>query len=76
MVAYTVALLGMTLLLYATGAVGGIYLFFAVVAGIAFFVGTWALRDHRDAAMRYFIYSNVYLSVIFIAIAVDVLVLG
>jgi protoheme IX farnesyltransferase len=76
MVAYTVALLGMTLLLYATGPVGGIYLFFAVVAGIAFFVGTWALRDHRDAAMRYFIYSNVYLSVIFIAIAVDVLVLG
>jgi protoheme IX farnesyltransferase len=76
MVAYTVALLGMTLLLYATGPVGGIYLFFAVTAGIGFFIGTWALRDHRDAAMRYFIYSNVYLSVIFIAIAVDVLVLG
>jgi len=76
MVAYTVALIGMTLLLYATGPVGWIYLLFAVIAGGGFFVGTWALRDHPEAAMKYFTYSNVYLSVIFLAIAVDVLVLG
>ena len=75
MVAYTVALIGMTLLLYATGPVGWLYLAVAVAAGIGFFVGTWALRDHPEAAMKYFTYSNVYLSVIFIAIAVDVLVL-
>lgn len=75
MVAYTVALIGMTLLLYATGPVGWIYLLIAATAGIGFFVGTWALRDHPEAAMKYFGYSNVYLSVIFVAVAVDVLVL-
>ena len=76
MVAYTVALIGMTLLLYATGPVGWIYLLFATIAGTGFFVGTWALRDHPEAAMKYFTYSNVYLSIIFIAIAADVLVLA
>jgi len=76
MVAYTVTLVGTTLLLYATGPVGWIYLTVATVAGLGFLVGTWMLRDHPEAAMKYFGYSNVYLSIIFIAIAVDVLVLG
>jgi len=75
MVAYTVVLIGMTLLLYATGPVGWVYLSCAVIAGTGFFAGTLAVRDHPEAAMRYFTYSNVYLSVIFVAIAVDVLVL-
>ncbi|MCP4308201.1 MAG: protoheme IX farnesyltransferase [bacterium] len=76
MMAYTVALVGTTLLLYATGSVDWLYLTVAVVAGVAFLAGTWMLRDHPEAAMKYFGYSNGYLSVIFIAIAVDVLVLG
>ena len=76
MVAYTIALVGATLLLYATGPVDWIYLAVATAAGSAFLVGTWMLRDHPEAAMRYFGYSNVYLSVIFIAVAVDVLVLA
>ena len=76
MVAYTVTLVGTTLLLYTTGPVGWLYLTVAVVAGVAFLVATWLLRDHPEAAMKYFGYSNVYLSVIFITIAVDVLVLG
>ncbi len=76
MVAYTVALIGVTLLLYATGPVGWLYLLVAVGAGLGFFTGTWALRDHPEAAMKYFTYSNVYLSLIFIAIAADVLVLS
>lgn len=76
MVAYTVALIGVTLLLYATGPVGWLYLLVAVVAGLGFFISTWALRDHPEAAMKYFTYSNIYLSVIFIAIAADVLVLS
>ena len=75
MVAYTVALIGVTLLLYASGPVDWIYLVVAAAAGIGFLVGTLKLRDHPEAAMKYFGYSNVYLSVIFIAIAVDVLVL-
>jgi protoheme IX farnesyltransferase len=74
MVAYTVVLVGVTLLLYATGAVGWLYLVVAALAGAAFLVGTWMLRDHPEAAMRYFGYSNVYLSVVFIVMAVDVLV--
>ena len=76
MLAYTVVLVGVTLLLYATGPVGWLYLSVAAVAGVAFLAGTWMLRNHPEAAMKYFGYSNVYLSVIFIAIAVDVLVLG
>jgi heme O synthase-like polyprenyltransferase len=63
-------------LLDATGLFGWIYLTTAGVAGVAFLVGTWVLRENPEAAMRYFGYSNVYLSVIFVAIAVDVLVLG
>ena len=76
MVAYTVVLVGATLLLYATGPVGWLYLAVATIAGVAFLIGTWMLRDHPEAAMKYFGYSNVYLSVIFIAVAVDVLVLA
>ena len=76
MLAYTVALVGATLLLYATGPVDWIYLSVATLAGLAFLVGTWLLRDHPEAAMRYFGYSNVYLSMIFVAIAVDVMVLA
>ena len=76
MLAYTVVLVGVTLLLYATGPVGWLYLSVAAVAGVTFLAGTWMLRNHPEAAMKYFGYSNVYLSVIFIAIAVDVLVLG
>ncbi len=76
MVAYTVALIGVTLLLYVTGPVDWLYLLVAVGAGLGFFTGTWALRDHPEAAMKYFTYSNVYLSLIFIAIAADVLVLS
>jgi protoheme IX farnesyltransferase len=76
MVAYTVVLVGVSLLLYATEAVGWIYLAVAAVAGIAFLIGTWTLRDHPEAAMKYFGYSNVYLSVVFVAIAADVLILG
>lgn len=75
MVAYTVALIGTTLLLYATGPVGWVYLTIAALAGIAFLGGTWTLRDHPEAAMKYFGYSNLYLSVIFLGIALDVLVL-
>lgn len=76
MVAYTVVLVGVSLLLYATEVVGWLYLVVAAVSGIAFLIGTWALRDHPEAAMKYFGYSNVYLSVIFVAVAADVLILG
>ena len=76
MLAYTIVLVGITLLLYATGPVGWIYLAVAGVGGVAFLSATWALRNHPEAAMKYFGYSNVYLSVVFITIAVDVLVLA
>jgi protoheme IX farnesyltransferase len=76
MLAYTIVLVGMTLLLYATGPVGWIYLVVAALTGSAFLVATWMLRDHPEAAMKYFGYSNVYLSVIFLTIAIDVLALA
>jgi protoheme IX farnesyltransferase len=76
MLAYTIALVGVTLLLYATGPVGWVYLVVAAASGLAFLGATWRLRDHPGAAMKYFGYSNVYLSVIFLSIAIDVLVLA
>lgn len=75
MVAYTVVMVGMTLLLFPTGLVGSIYLTTAVITGAGFLARTVALRDRPQAAMTYFSYSNVYLSIVFTAIAVDVLVL-
>jgi protoheme IX farnesyltransferase len=76
MVAYTIVMVGMTFLLFPTGLVGSIYLTTAVITGVGFLARTIALRDRPQGAMTYFSYSNVYLAIVFIAIAADVLVLA
>jgi protoheme IX farnesyltransferase len=76
MLAYTVVLVGTTLLLYPTGAVGWIYLVVAATVGASFLGATWWLRSRPDAAMTYFGYSNIYLTIISVAVVVDVLILG
>lgn len=73
---YTLVLAGAALLLYGTGAVGWLYLGVAVVLDVAIVYGTWRLRRNPSAAMRFFGYSNVYLAVLFVAMAVDRLILG
>ncbi len=76
-IAYSVALVGVSLLFAAVAHMGIVFWAVAVVAG-GFYVGD-ALRLRRDggtvkSAMRLFKYSITYLTVIFVAMAVDVLV--
>jgi protoheme IX farnesyltransferase len=80
---YTVALVASTSLLGAVAKLGWIYTVTALLAGVAFLGGCVQLlrlaRAHRAAekeAMRLFSYSISYLTVVFVAMAVDVLVLG
>lgn len=76
-IAYSVALVGVSLLFAAVAHMGVVFWSVALVAG-GFYVGD-ALRLRRDggsvkSAMRLFKYSITYLTVIFVAMAVDVLV--
>jgi protoheme IX farnesyltransferase len=75
---YAVALVPVSLLLYATGSVSWIYLGAAVVLGTVFVRETWLLRsDERPgAAMGVFKTSISYLALIFMAVAADQLILG
>ena len=74
---YAVILVPVSLLLYATGTVGWIYLVSALVLGALFVRQTWLLRrDERPgAAMGVFKVSIYYLSLLFIAVAADQLIL-
>ena len=75
---YAVALVPVSLLLFATGSVGWIYLGSALVLGAAFVRQTWILRhsDGPGAAMSVFKVSLYYLALLFVAVAADVLILG
>lgn len=80
---YTVVLIASTSLLGGVAHLGWIYTVTALLAGIAFLGGCVRLlqlaRAHRAAekeAMRLFSFSITYLTVVFVAMAVDVLVLG
>ncbi len=75
---YAVGLAPVSLLLYFTGAVGWIYLWAASVLGAAFIWQCWRLRtDTRaGAAMGVFRSSIYYLTLIFLAVAADQLILG
>jgi len=72
--AYSVVLAGVSLLLYAVVPLGWLYLVTAAVMGAAFMVQAWRLRESPDGAMGLFTFSNVYLTVLFAAMALDVLV--
>jgi protoheme IX farnesyltransferase len=74
---YTVLLVAVTLMLWAVGRMGAIYLGASVVLGAAFL---WqAIRLWRDGttarAVRLYKFSITYLTLLFLAIAVDALVL-
>ncbi|MHB8377076.1 MAG: heme o synthase [Dehalococcoidia bacterium] len=74
---YAVLLLPVSLALYATGAVGWIYVVAATVLGVLFARKAWQLRgdDRPGAAMRVFTFSILYLALIFLAVGVDPLIL-
>lgn len=70
---YTVALVGVSVLLYPTGAVGGFYLLVSVALGGWILWSAWQLQRRPAAAMRFFGWTNVYLALLFTSVAVDVL---
>jgi heme o synthase len=76
MLAYTVVLVPVTLLLTPVADLGWIYTVTAAVLGVMFIAGCVALikRPTPQLSMRLFTFSISYVSVLFVAIAVDVLV--
>ena len=72
-VAYTGLLVGSTLLLYPAGALGPFYLAVAVALGGAFIMQAIALlRDRSQVrAKSLFVYSNMYLALLFASMVAD-----
>ena len=70
---YTIILVAVTLLPFATRMSGWIYLFFALALGFVFLAYAWLLwREYSDnVARRTFRYSILYLSALFAALLVD-----
>ncbi len=71
---YSFVTVGISLLLAPW--VGWIYLAAVVVLGAWLIGGAMRLRSDQDMAMRYFAATNGYLAGVFLALAIDVLVLG
>ena len=73
---YTVLLVTVTLLLYPAGRMGAIYLASAVALGTAFIWRALALRRDLSSkrAIRLFSFSNRYLALLFLAMAIDAVV--
>ena len=76
MVLYTVALVVCSLAVVPVAGTGMVYAVAAAVLGAAFLVGTIALgrNDSSAAAMRLFSFSISYISLLFVALTVDVFV--
>ena len=72
---YTIVLVGVSLLLYPTGAVGWIYLVSAVGLGTWLYMAARRLHRRPGESMRFFGFSNLYLAALFIMMAVDAIVL-
>ncbi len=72
-VAYAAVLVAFTLLPFATGLFGGIYLAAAITLGAAFLgLAVALLRSHsRPAALRLYLASLAYLALLFTAMAID-----
>jgi protoheme IX farnesyltransferase len=71
---YTWVLVGVSLLLYPSGAVGNIYLVSALVLGVWLLGAARRLQKRTGEAMRFFGFSNLYLALLSLAMIVDVLV--
>ncbi|MDA0770784.1 MAG: protoheme IX farnesyltransferase [SAR202 cluster bacterium Casp-Chloro-G4] len=73
---YTVLMLALTSMFYATGAVGLIYLVSSAVAGVLFIYYAWRLLRNPEiqGAKGLYLYSLLYLAILFTAIIVDSLV--
>ena len=74
MLLYTGLMVGVSLLLVPLAMVGWIYLVAAVGLGGWFVWETWRVHHHPERAMKLFTTSTIYLSALFAAVLVDVLV--
>ena len=76
MVGYTIALVACSLAVIPVAGMGWVYGVTAVVLGAAFLWGTIALSraDSPSASMRLFSFSITYISVLFVALTVDIFV--
>jgi protoheme IX farnesyltransferase len=70
-VLYSLQLVALTLVLFPTGDMSLFYLVSAGVLGAGFLGGAWRLRSRSHEAMRFFNLSNIYLTLLFGAIAID-----
>ena len=73
---YAITLLGVTLLLAPVAALGAIYLVVAIGLGAGFVAGAVLVMSRPSRAVTLFRYSNLYLALLFGAVALDVLVAG
>jgi protoheme IX farnesyltransferase len=71
---YTISLTGITLLLQPVAGLGAVYLVVAIVLGGGFVGGAAMVMTRPGKAMTLFRYSNLYLALLFGAVALDVLV--
>ncbi len=73
---YTVLMLALTSMFYATGAVGLIYLATTSVAGVVFIYYAWRLMKGPEiqGAKTLYLYSLLHLAILFTAIIVDSLI--
>jgi protoheme IX farnesyltransferase len=78
MIGYTVALVVSSLVLVPVADLGWIYLVAAVVLGVGFLAATIGLARHPSSAasMKVFTYSITYVTLLFAALTIDVLVRG
>jgi protoheme IX farnesyltransferase len=68
---YSVVASGVALMLPAVSTVGWIYALTAVSLGVMLVTLASKLRGRRDRAMRFFVFTNLYLAGIFLAMMVD-----
>lgn len=73
---YSFAVVAVTLVLWPVGDLGAVYLLTAVGLGAAFVWRAFRLRREGSTseAMRLFMFSNVYLALLFAAVALDVVI--
>ena len=71
--AYTVVLIGVTLLLAIGQVMGTLYIAVAVLlgAGFLYYVGRLLKETNKASAKRVFVYSNLYLALLFAGMVLD-----
>ena len=73
---YTILMLALTTMFYTTGAVGMIYLITSFLAGVVFITYAWRLWRQPDilSAKPLYLYSLLYIALIFLGIMLDSLI--